>query len=88
MMAHISHVSILTIIVAQCDIMLYNKYIGNNGDVIADLPPMSYTLMVEAATDDDPPQSASDVVGPVTLTGGSAQCKYNTHSYTDTVNFL
>ena len=31
--------------------------------------------MVEATTDDDPSQIASDIVGPVTLTGGSATCK-------------
>ena len=40
---------------------------------------MQYTLMVEASadepTDDVPPQTASDIVGPVTLTGGLATCK-------------
>ena len=41
---------------------------------------MEYTLMVEATTDDDPidnvpPQTASDIVGSVTLTGGLATCK-------------
>ena len=59
--------------------LLYCKCVGNNGDVIPDLPPMKYTLTVEATTDDNPPQSASDVVGPITLTGGSAQCKCKTY---------
>ena len=36
---------------------------------------MMYTLMVQATSDDDLPQSASDVVGPITLTGGTAKCK-------------
>ena len=39
---------------------------------------MNYTLMVEATatetTDGVPPQTASDIVGPVALTGGSAGC--------------
>ena len=56
--------------------LLYCKLcVGKKGDVIPDLPPMKYTLMVEATTDDDPPQCASDVVGPTSLTGGSAQCR-------------
>ena len=35
---------------------------------------MMYTLMVEATTDDDPPQHASDIVGPIRLAGGSSGC--------------
>ena len=38
---------------------------------------MSYTLMVEAIVVDNPQQTASDFVGPITLTGGSATCEYN-----------
>ena len=34
--------------------------------------------MVEATTDDEPPQFASDIVGPVILTNGSVTCKCNT----------
>ena len=30
--------------------------------------------MVEATTDDDPPQFASDIVGPVSLTNQPATC--------------
>ena len=36
---------------------------------------MKYTLMVEATTDDDPPQYASDIVGPILLTNEPATCK-------------
>ena len=54
--------------------------IGTDGQAaITGLPPMAYTLMVEATTDDDPPQFASDIVGPVTLTGRSATCTCNIH---------
>ena len=45
--------------------ILHIKYIGNDGDVVGGLSPMMYTLMVEATTNDDPPQHASDVVGPI-----------------------
>ena len=44
---------------------------------------MMYTLMVEAITegnDTHRPQHASDIVGPITLTGGSEQCKCNTNN--------
>ena len=51
--------------------------IGTDGQAITGLPPMEYTLMVEATTDDDLPQFASDIVGPVTLTGRSATCTCN-----------
>ena len=54
--------------------ILHIKYIGNDGDVVGGLSPMMYTLMVEATTNDDPPQFASDVVGPITLAGGSSGC--------------
>ena len=42
--------------------------------MIANLSPMSYTLIVEATSNDDPPQHASDIVGPITLTGDK-ECK-------------
>ena len=56
--------------------ILHIKYIGNDGDVIANLSPGSYTLMVEATntTGNNPTQHASDIVGPITLAGGSAGC--------------
>ena len=56
--------------------ILHIKYIGNDGDVIANLSPGSYMLMVEAinTTGNNPPQHASDIVGPITLAGGSAGC--------------
>ena len=38
---------------------------------------MSYTLMVEATAVDNPQQTASDIVGPITLTGAPATCEYN-----------
>ena len=38
---------------------------------------MNYTLMVEATADDNQQQTASDIIGPITLTGGSATCEYN-----------
>ena len=52
-------------------------WIGYDGKVIATLSPMSYTLIVEATAVDNPQQTASDIVGPITLTGGSATCEYN-----------
>ena len=58
--------------------ILYIQCIGNDGDVIGNLDPMFYTLMVEAIAEGNSthlPQYASDVVGPVTVTGGSALCK-------------
>ena len=57
--------------------MVYIKYVGNDGDIITNLSPMSYTLMVEAISDDDPPQFALDIVGPITLIGGLTTCKCN-----------
>ena len=42
---------------------------------------MNYTLMVEATADDNQQQTASDIVGPITLTGGSAACEYNIAVY-------
>ena len=36
---------------------------------------MEYYLMVKATTDDDPPQFASGIVGPVSLADSVAQCK-------------
>ena len=44
---------------------------------------MMYTLMVVADTTGNAThrsQHASDIVGPITLTGGSALCKCNTHN--------
>ena len=52
--------------------------IGTDGQVVTGLPTsMEYILMVEATTDDDPPQFASDIVGPVTSIGGTStgRCK-------------
>ena len=51
--------------------------IGTDGQVVTGLPPMEYTLMVKANTDDDSPQFASDIAGPITLTGGTSagRCK-------------
>jgi len=66
-------------------VILYIQYVGNDGDVIANLDPMMYTLMVEAITEDYFPQHASDVAGPVTLTGGSAQRKCYMHKANDYV---
>ena len=55
----------------------YNVYqIGNDGDVITNLIPISYTLMVEATAVDNSQQTASDIVGPITLTADSATCEY------------
>ena len=52
--------------------------IGTDGQVVTGLPtPMEYTLMVKATTDDDPPQFASDIVGPVTLTGETSAGRCN-----------
>ena len=76
MMVHIFHVSIVKVPYCLC-VILHIKYVGNDGDVIANLPPMMYNLSVVATSNDVPPQSASDFVGPVTLTNGSAQCKCN-----------
>jgi len=51
---------------------------GRNGDIIANLPPMSYTLMVEATSTDSQNatdterQIATDTVGPIILTGGGS----------------
>jgi len=45
---------------------------GRNGDIIANLPPMSYTLMVEATSTDTERQIATDTVGPIILTGGGS----------------
>ena len=56
------------------NVILHIKCVGNDGDVVGNLPPMMYTLMVEATSDDNPPQYASDIVGPITLTGGSSGC--------------
>ena len=52
------------------------QYIGNDGDVVSNLSPMMYTLMVEATntTGNNPPQHASDIVGPITLGGGTSGC--------------
>lgn len=55
------------------------EYVGNDGDVITDLPPANYILMVETSTSDDPQSFASDTVGPVSLTEDSTACKYNKH---------
>ena len=40
---------------------------------------MMYTLMVEATNiaGNNPPQYASDIVGPLILTGGSSGCTYS-----------
>ena len=54
--------------------MWYYTLLGIDGHVITDLPPMEYNLMVEAASDDYPPQFASDFVGPVSLTNQPATC--------------
>ena len=69
-------------------VILYIQCIGNDGDVIGNLDPMMYTLMVEAITEGNfthLPQHASDVAGPVTLTGGSAQRKCYMHKANDYV---
>ena len=58
-------------------VILYIQCIGNDGDVIANLDPRMYTLMVNATSNDIPPQFASDVVGPITVSGRSAQGKCN-----------
>ena len=59
-------------------LLLWYMYIlGNDGDSIAWLLPNTYTVMVEATSNDDPPQFASDIAGPVILTG-SVVCKCNT----------
>ena len=42
---------------------------------------MNYTLMVEATAVDNSQQTASDIVGPITLTRGSAACEYNIAVY-------
>ena len=54
--------------------ILHIKCIGNDGDVVGNLSPMMYTLMVEATntTGYNPPQHASDVVGPITLAGDTS----------------
>ena len=62
--------------------MWYYAFTGNDGDIIA-LPPNTYNLTVRATSTDDSDQTASDVAGPITLTGGSAIGKCNTqHQYT------
>ena len=48
-----------------------------DGDVIANLPANTYTLMVEANATRDVNQFSSDTVGPITLTGGTGACKCN-----------
>ena len=53
-------------------------FTGNDSDIIAGLPPNTYNLTVRATSTDDPLQTATDVAGPITLTGGSAVCKCNT----------
>ena len=55
----------------------YCAFSGNNGDIIA-LPPNTYNLTVRATSTDDHLQTATDVAGPITLTGGSAVGKCNT----------
>ena len=43
---------------------------------MGNLPATIYTLMVEATntTGSNPPQHASDIVGPIAITGGTAGC--------------
>ena len=70
--------NIFIVIYNKCllNVILHIKYVGNDSDVVGDLPPMMYTLMVEATntTGNNPPQYASDIVGLITLTGGSSGC--------------
>ena len=57
--------------------MWYCTLIGNDGEVVANLPPMMYTLTVLATSVDNTLQNASDIIGPIILTSGTAQCEYN-----------
>ncbi|XP_065918054.1 uncharacterized protein [Dysidea avara] len=45
----------------------------SDGDIVTNIPvPMNYTLMVEATSTNDSNQNATDTVGPISLSGGSA----------------
>ena len=50
---------------------------GSDGDIVTNIPvPMNYTLMVEATSTNDSNQNATDTVGPISLSGGSATCMF------------
>ena len=57
--------------------MWYCILIGNDGEVVANLPPMVYNLTVVATSVDNTLQNATDVAGPIVLTSGTAQCECN-----------
>ena len=57
--------------------MWYCTLIGNDGEIFANLPPMMYNVTVVGTSNDNPLQNASDIVGPVALFNGTAQCECN-----------
>ena len=68
--------------IAYVRMILHIIYVGNDGDVIPNLPPIMYNLSVEATPEGNTEYDlrfASNIVGPVTLTNCSVQCKCNTY---------
>jgi len=61
--------------------MWYCTLIGNDGEVVANLPLLMYTVTVTvvATSIDNTLQNASDVLGPLRTIGyhSAAQCEYN-----------